>query len=96
MIDWWSVGVNGLWVAGLAIFLAALSYHRAARAHGAPGQALLWSGEVWPALGLALFCLGMGLVSDRWWKLLLWLALFFLALCQPFISRWLAQRRAVR
>jgi hypothetical protein len=96
MIDGWAVAVNALWIAGLALLVAALSYRRAARANGAPGQTPFWSGEFWPAADLALFCLGMGLNSDRWWKLLVWLVLFWLALVQPLIYRWLARRRAAR
>ena len=27
MIDWWMVGTNSLWIVGLSILFAALSYH---------------------------------------------------------------------
>ena len=93
MIDWWDVIVNGLWIAGLAIFLASVSYLSAAKHYtkgGAdePGKRKwLWSGEIWPAVGLALFCLGLGLASDQTWKQVVWLALFVLSLAQPFIAR---------
>ena len=93
MIDWWDVGVNALWIAGLAIFLAAVSYHSAAKAQAQPQPRLLWSGEIWPAVGLALFCLGLGLTSAETWKRVVWLALMALAITQPFISRWLERRR---
>jgi len=92
MIDWWKVGVNALWIGGLAIFLAAVSYRSAAKAH-AKESAGLWSGEIWPAVGLGLFCLGLGLASEEAWKRGVWLGMLVLCIAQPFISRWAAKRQ---
>jgi cell division protein FtsW (lipid II flippase) len=96
MIDWWDVGVNALWIAGLAIFLAAVSYHSAAKAHAKDKPRLLWSGEIWPAAGLALFCLGLGLSSAETWKQIVWLVLMLLSISQPFISRWIEKRQKAK
>lgn len=99
MIDWWDVSVNAVWIGGLAIFLAAISYRSAAKAHAKGSTPVkdrwVWSGEIWPAVGLALFCLGLGLASQQTWQRVVWLALFLLSLAQPFISLWLERRKGV-
>lgn len=78
MIDWWNVAWNSLWIAGLAVGLATLSYTSweaslykekfAARLRRASPQAFL-------NLAGVLFCLGLAGTSHRWWEVGLWLLL---------------------
>lgn len=68
MIDAWAVASNLLWIAGLAIVLAALSWQR-------------WIGGQDPTrrpasvalnVGLALFCAGMAATGRGWSERVLW------------------------
>ena len=61
MIDWWDIFINGLWILGLAIVLAAFSYRSAWKTYQPKSGAMLWAEDIWPALGLAMFCFGLGL-----------------------------------
>jgi len=93
MIDWYSLFGTTLWVLGLAVLLAALSYawYEAATT----GQRLrsvltLPVIELSYSLGFLVFCLGMVAQAGRaWWETLLWsvLALAF------GVQVWSAQRR---
>ncbi|MFZ2489162.1 MAG: hypothetical protein WAZ19_13700 [Anaerolineae bacterium] len=87
MIDWLGVFNNALWIVGLAVALAAVSYadwqrhvspvKRSLReALALPSFQIVWS------LGLLLFCVGLALTSHVWWQMVLWalLALAFLYL----------------
>jgi len=75
MIDWIGVATNSLWLLGLAVCLATLSYAdwRARRASLRLRQVMeqpafrlaLWS-------GLAIFCVGVALAGGRWWERTLW------------------------
>ncbi len=93
MINWYGVFVNGLWVTGLAIILAAVSWSLYARS---------LAGRTWLqqlaspqmslalALGMMLFALGLAFRPDgRVWRSLLWL---MLALSFALMT-WLADRR---
>lgn len=87
MIDWLGVFNNALWIIGLAVVLAAVSYadwqrrlstekRSLAQALAAPTFQISWS------IGLLLFCVGLALTSRVWWQMALWalLALAFLYL----------------
>lgn len=78
MIDWLNLAANSLWIVGLALALAVVSYAsweaaqsaeklRARLAHPARQAALDFAG--------ALFCLGLAATSASWWEKLLWGAL---------------------
>ncbi len=83
MIPWRSLLINSLWILGLTVLLADLSFHYwLAQAEGTglrrqfqrPGfQKAAW-------LGLGLLTLGLAGTSDRAWETALWvlLALFCL------------------
>jgi hypothetical protein len=98
-IDWFGVFSNGLWILGLAIALAAVSYAdwrrklsqprltlRQALSH--PSFQMAWS------LGLLLFCAGLALTSALGWQTAAWgvLALAFLLLGG---SAWLQAHRGM-
>lgn len=84
MIPWAAVLSNGLWILGLAILLADLSYHywlaheeghRMREQLGRPAfLSFAW-------LGLALVAAGLAGTSDRAWELIIWalLSLFCIA-----------------
>ncbi|HDN79462.1 MAG TPA: hypothetical protein ENG33_03215 [Chloroflexi bacterium] len=80
MIDWWGVFRNSLWILGLSIILATLSYadwwakEQKQRFRDVIGLAR-FQGAI--STGLAFFCAGLSLCSDRWWERGLW-ALFTL------------------
>ena len=85
MIDWVGVATNGLWLLGLAMGLAVLSYadwsahsaHRRLRdVLGQPAfRIALWS-------GLTLFCVGVALSGGQWWERVLWGALAVMAVVE--------------
>jgi len=75
MIDWWGVFRNSLWILGLSVILATLSYAdwwakeqkvRFRDAFSVPS----FQGAL--SAGLALFCVGLSLCSGRWWERGLW------------------------
>ncbi len=75
MIDWTTLLVNGLWILGAAILLAAFSYHYwQAQAEGAPVRVQLerpsFSRPFW--LGFVLISLGLMGASNRWWETAVW------------------------
>ena len=84
MIDWYGVFHNALWIFGLAIVLAALSYADWRRRLASPRvsfrKALSEPGfQAAVSLGFTLFCAGLALGSTVWWQIVAWaaLALFF-------------------
>ncbi len=80
MIDWPGVLSNGLWIVGLALALAGVSYADWWRRRQSPrpglGQALAapWFRAA-VSLGLALFCAGLALSGGPWWVVALWCGL---------------------
>lgn len=78
MIDVWGVAANSLWVLGLAVVLAALSWANwAAKTAGTRLRHVLARPPIRRALdfGLALFCAGLAATADPWWQQALWAAL---------------------
>lgn len=78
LIDWRLVGFSALWILGLSIVLAAVSfadYEASRQAQRTrvilrePRYRLAWNG------GLALFCLGWLGTASAWWVGTAWLGL---------------------
>jgi hypothetical protein len=84
VIDLWFVLSNSLWIAGLSLLLATISWASwAASVERARMGALLTrtgARRAW-SLGLALFSSGLAATSRAWWERALWgaLAIVFLA-----------------
>lgn len=78
LIDWRLVGFGTLWIVGLSVVLAALSFgdYVAAQQRVRLRAVLVWP-EYHAAIsaGLVLFCLGLIGSSRAWWEQLLWAAL---------------------
>lgn len=98
MIDWFGLFFNALWVAGLALLVAALGWLRfwaAERPAGeSGGKGHSWRQEInrpsfglLANLGLFLFCLGLAL-NNTGWIALLWLGLA----CAFAVQLWSAAR----
>ncbi len=89
MIDWTMLGINALWIVGLAVALAAVSYtsweawstHESFRSRlgRPPSRAVL-------ALAGALICLGRAGASSEYWLAGIWLVLAALFLWQIWVS----------
>ena len=98
MIDWYGVFHNALWVLGLGIVLASLSYADWRRGTLAPKQGLRQA-LGWPrfqaafGLGMVCFCAGLALGSTRWWEIAAWAILGLLFAWQA-VAAWRAARRA--
>ncbi|MGQ9555898.1 MAG: hypothetical protein ACUVWR_17495 [Anaerolineae bacterium] len=78
MIDWLSLAFSALWILGLALVLATLSFanYQARQAGIRLRQALSTPSFSLPiSLGLLLFCLGMSYGTQPLWQRLLWLLL---------------------
>ena len=78
LIDWRLVGFSALWIVGLSIILAALSFgdYVAAQQRVRLRVVLAWPGyRAAINSGLVLFCLGLLGSSRAWWEQLLWAAL---------------------
>ena len=89
MIDIWGILANGLWILGLAVLLAALSWaHWAASTGRVRFRAVL----CWPwlrrvvSLGLVLFCLGLMMTGRTWWERALWVALTVAWMAQAWLA----------
>ena len=86
MIDLWLVVSNSLWIAGLSLILATLSWASWAASQDGTGSVRLSTTLTRPSvrraweLGAALFCAGMAATGRAWWEWALWgvLALGFL------------------
>ena len=98
MIDWYGVFHNALWVLGLSIALASLSYtdwrrrtsepRASFRAMlGDPGFQTVFS------VGMVLFCAWLALGGSTWWQTVGW-ALLALAFVWLAFSSWRTLRRA--
>jgi hypothetical protein len=75
MIDIWGVMANGLWVLGLALLLATLSWaHWAASMERTRFRTILGRPGVQRTtnLALALFCLGLATTARKWWERAVW------------------------
>ena len=82
MIDWSSTVLNMLWILGLAVILAVVSYYRW-QAEGVLRQACRGAAfQVSLAAGVGLFGVGMAAVADSWWRRGIWGVLVLLALGQ--------------
>jgi hypothetical protein len=92
MIDVWGVAANSLWILGLSVLLATLSWaswaaseekvrFRVALARPGIQQAL--------NLGLFLFCAGLAATGRAWWERVLW----GLLAAAWVVQAWLAGRR---
>lgn len=101
MVDLGSVAANALWVLGLALILAALSWANwdavreripFRRALGRPGVRRALDG------GLTLFCAGLAATGRTRWEQALWGALALgvtaRAIWEEWVSRWGSRRRA--
>jgi hypothetical protein len=74
MIDWWGLVSNSLWVAGLAVGLAAFSMaHYRARTERVPLRRRLQGLEFWVpfCIGMILFGLGLLFSAQDWWEKIL-------------------------
>ena len=89
MIDWGNLAANALWIGGLSLALAALSFaaweagtlkEKIATRLGRPGYRA--------ALNLAavLVCLGLAGTAGRWWESGLWLLLGVAFLAQTIMA----------
>lgn len=75
MIDFWGVIANSLWILGLALLLATLSWSSwIASVEKVRLRAVLARPGVQRVLnvGLALFCAGLASTGRAWWERVLW------------------------
>jgi hypothetical protein len=75
MIDLWFVASNSLWLVGLSLLLATISWASWAASVGKarmvdilmqPDTRRIWG------IGMALFCAGMAVTGRAWWEYGLW------------------------
>lgn len=77
VIDFRAIISGGLWILGLALILATLSWanYEAKSSHIRLREALTRpTFQRFMDFGLALFCLGLALGASRWWERALWFA----------------------
>lgn len=75
MIDIWGVVANSLWILGLAVLLAALSWaHWAANVERIRFRVVLSRPGLRQVmnLGLILLCAGLVVAGRAWWERVLW------------------------
>lgn len=92
MIDVWGVIANSLWILGLAVLLAVLSWaHWVASAEGNRLRDELKRPQIQQVLdlGLFLFCAGLAATGRSWWERILWGLLAAVWVFQA----WLAERK---
>jgi hypothetical protein len=86
MIDWVNVALNALWIFGVAVLLAAVSYHRWLAAETSRRLRDVLSRSSWKisfSAGMSLICAGVGYgLADRWWEHLVWTGLLIVFLYQ--------------
>ena len=88
VIDWAAVGRGALWITGLAVVLATLSYMDWWRVHRRWRWRRVWNTPhfLTPfSLGMFLFSIGLALSSRRWWEIGAWVVLAILFLVQTWI-----------
>jgi type IV secretory pathway VirB2 component (pilin) len=76
VIDWYDVIVNSFWILGLAIILAAVSYHHwlageANRSLRAQLESPAFQLPAW--IGFCLICIGLAGGSGRVWETIIWI-----------------------
>jgi hypothetical protein len=75
VIDIWGVIANSLWILGLAVLLAVLSWaHWVASTERGRLRAVLRRPRILQGLdlGLFLFCTGLAATGYTWWERILW------------------------
>lgn len=76
MIDWVSLALNALWIVGLAVILAAFSYHDWLARETARRRREVMAQPSWTlpfSAGLLLTCVGVGYgLGGRWWEKATW------------------------
>ena len=85
MINWFGVFANSLWILGLAVALATLSYAswQASIYHIKTRQQLKQPGILISFSAAAvLFCAGMAATSDKVWEIVIWSVLGILFIIQ--------------
>ncbi|MFN2172233.1 MAG: hypothetical protein ACK2T4_13960 [Candidatus Promineifilaceae bacterium] len=83
MINWQSVIFNSLWIAGLAVLLAAFSYHYwEAAQHGRSLRIQFSRGAFVRLVWLAMLLVSIGLIgtSQQIWEMAIWGGVAILAL----------------
>ena len=79
MVDWVSAVVNALWIVGLAIILAAFSYHQWLAGETSRRLRDVLSQPSWKILfaaGMVLTCVGVGYgLAEQWWEKPIWTTL---------------------
>ena len=94
MINWTSIGTGALWITGLAIILATISYaHWQARERGERLRAVLgvFGCQVALDFGMVLLCTGLFFTARSTWERLAWAALALLSAASA-VGQWHAQR----
>jgi putative inorganic carbon (HCO3(-)) transporter len=94
MIDWIWVGTSSLWITGLALILAAVSWGDCRRRGARLPLKRAWRailGDDWSRAGALLVCGGMALGRGGWPERALWIALGL-----DVAWRWRVARRAAR
>jgi len=83
MINWLGLIFNSIWILGAALALAVLSitYYQSQQEEGKFRKLLnpTYYSVLLRTSGL-MFCVGMILISSKWWESLLWLVLLGLCL----------------
>jgi O-antigen/teichoic acid export membrane protein len=96
VIDTWGVLANSLWILGLAVLLAVLSWARwVASMEGNRLRVVLKRPHTQQALdvGLFLFCAGLAATGRTWWERVLWGLLSAAWVVQVWLARASARRR---
>jgi hypothetical protein len=77
-MDWSNLGINWIWIAGLALGLATLGYAAAQsvmRGEKLRDRLKLRGYQAGFMAAASLFSLGMGLTARNTWEMILWFAL---------------------
>ncbi len=90
MINWQSILFNSSWVLGLAILLAALSYHYWVAGHENRRLRVQLDQPsflrfFW--LSMALIGIGLAGTSKNWWEIIIWILLSLFSLLNIFRLR---------
>ena len=96
MIDIWEVIANSLWIVGLAVLLAVLSWARwIAHTEQSRLRSMLKQPSIQIALdvGLVLFCAGLAATGRAWWERVLWGLLAAAWLVQAWLAWTNARKR---